>query len=127
MNIGFAVWYLIISVGVTCRSSEYARCGIWEAGLAGLLWPIWLVGMVLRTGEESVGFRWGADKGAEADASEQSQAQPDPAITFAAPDQSMTATDKARFLVDLSKIDLKYGDAVAIYDVLSERVKAGSG
>lgn len=119
-------WYLIVAFGVSCRSYSYARCGTWEAVLAGLFWPIWLVGMIFRTGEESVGFRWG-DKYTEADAAEQPQVQPEPALTFAAPDQIMTSTDRARFLVDLSMIELKYGDAVAIYGVLSDRAKGDSG
>ena len=121
-------WYFIAALSVYWRSYAHARCGFWEAVFAGAVWPIWLVGMAFRIGEESVGFRW-PDRDAEADAAEQGQ-PPIPSqqsITFAAPDQPMTAQDKSRFLVDLSHIDLKYGDAIDIYNLLADKAKSNSG
>lgn len=128
----FMVWFAVAGALIAHRSYTHARCGFWEAVFAGAVWPIWLVGMAFRIGEESVGFRWpdaSASRDAEADAAEQGQ-PPIPSqqsITFAAPDQPMTAQDKSRFLVDLSHIDLKYGDAIDIYNLLADKAKSNSG
>lgn len=122
----FMVWFAISGALIAHRSYTHARCGFWEAIFAGAVWPIWLVGMAFRIGEESVGFRW-PDEGA---ASIQDRPAPQdevvqPSLTFAAPDQIMTAQDKSKFLVDLSHVDLKYGDAIDIYNLLADKAKAG--
>lgn len=138
----FWIWFAVAAALVAYRSYVHARCGFWEAVFAGAVWPIWLVGMAFRIGEESVGFRWpdaSASRDAEADAAEQGgelvqpcifNAQSDPAyqqsLTFAYPNEPMTTQDKSKFLVDLSHVDLKYGDAIDIYNLLADKAKAGS-
>lgn len=117
-----ALWYAAFAILVTFRSFYHARCGFWEAVFAGLFWPIWLVGMAFRIGEESVGFRWPDEP---ADVPQDSpQARPAPDVPR---DQSMTAQDKSRFLVDLSHVDLKYGDAIDIYNLLADKAKNNIG
>lgn len=131
MTLFLTMWYSLAAVLICWRSYTHARCGFWEAVFAGAVWPIWLVGMAFRIGEESVGFRWpdaSASRDVEADAAEQGASQGgviQPSITFAAPDQIMTAQDKSKFLVDLSHVDLKYGDAIDIYNLLANKAKAG--
>lgn len=116
-------WFAVAAALVAYRSYAHARCGAWEAVFAGAFWPIWMVGMAFRIGEESVGFRW-PDSDKESD-TEGSPTPPQPSLTFAAPDQTMTAQDKSRFLVDISRVDLTYGDARDIYNLLADKAKVG--